>query len=92
MHLNKEELQKIKEADVAVFMGGLDATWEGEEMANRYGIKGFRGGYRTKIELQKVQEDLVDSMLTTGTPVVFVLMSSSAIAFEGLENKVSAIL
>ncbi|MEN8137086.1 MAG: glycoside hydrolase family 3 C-terminal domain-containing protein [Bacteroidota bacterium] len=92
MHLNNEELKSIKDADVAIFVGGLDATWEGEEMANRNNIEGFRGGDRTRIELPAAQQELVKSMIKTGTPIVFVLMSGSAIAFEGLDDKMPAIL
>ena len=56
--LSKEILKDIETADVALFVGGLDATWEGEEsneMRAHNGEDGFLGGDRTKIELPEVQ-------------------------------------
>lgn len=92
MRLSTQDLSRIKNADVAIFVGGLDATWEGEEMAGRTGIDGFNRGDRTKIELPDVQQQALKDMMGTGTPVVFVVMAGSAIAFEGLENDLSAML
>ncbi|WP_319501864.1 glycoside hydrolase family 3 C-terminal domain-containing protein [uncultured Draconibacterium sp.] len=90
--LSKETLADVKKADVAIFVGGLDATWEGEEMGGRTGIDGFNRGDRTKIELPKTQMDALKAMKETGTPVIFVLMSGSAMSFDGLENELDAIL
>jgi len=90
--LSKKELALIKDADVAVFVGGLDASWEGEEMSSRTGVDGFFKGDRTKIELPEVQQKNLKLMLNTGTPVVFVLMAGSAISFDGLEDEIPAIL
>jgi beta-glucosidase len=39
-----------------------------------------------------VQQKALKDILATGTPVVFVLMSGSAIAFDGLDKDISAIL
>jgi beta-glucosidase len=87
-----EMLANVKNADVAIFVGGLDANWEGEEMRGREDIDGFNGGDRTKIELPAVQLKTLRAMQATGTPVVFVLMAGSAISFDGLENELPAIL
>ncbi|MBN2261770.1 MAG: glycoside hydrolase family 3 C-terminal domain-containing protein [Prolixibacteraceae bacterium] len=87
-----EMLANVKKADVAIFVGGLDANWEGEEMRNRQGIDGFNGGDRTKIELPEVQVKTLKALVATGTPVIFVLMAGSAIAFDGLENEIPGIL
>jgi beta-glucosidase len=56
--LSKEILKDIETADVAVFVGGLDASWEGEEsneMREKNGVDGFYAGDRTKIELPEIQ-------------------------------------
>lgn len=90
--LSDEMLANVKKADVAIFVGGLDATWEGEEMRNRTGIEGFDRGDRTSIELTPVQQKTLKAMIGTETPVVMILMAGSAIALNGLENDLSAIL
>lgn len=90
--LSQEVLAEVEDADVAIFVGGLDATWEGEEMRGRENIEGFNRGDRTKIELPKTQMEALKAMKATGTPVVFVLMSGSAISFDGLEEDLDAIL
>lgn len=87
-----EAMANVKNADVAIFVGGLDATWEGEEMSYRVGVEGFNRGDRTKIELPEAQIRTLKAMLETGTPVVFVLLSGSSIAFEGTEKDLSALL
>jgi beta-glucosidase len=92
MQLSHSELSQIKKADVAIFVGGLDASWEGEEMGGRDNVEGFNRGDRTRIELPAVQQKALKDILATGTPVVFVLMSGSAIAFDGLDKDISAIL
>lgn len=87
-----EMLANVKKADVAIFVGGLDANWEGEEMRKRENIDGFNGGDRTKIELPAVQLQTLKAMVETGTPVVFVLLAGSAVAFNGFENDIPALL
>jgi len=91
--LSKKVLTNVKKADVVIFVGGLDATWEGEEgSVNRGKVEGFLGGDRTKIELPTAQLEALRALKETGTPVVFVLMAGSAVAFEGLEKELDAIL
>jgi len=93
--LSKRILKDIESADVAIFVGGLDATWEGEEsneMRSKNGVEGFFGGDRTKIELPEVQLNALKAMNKTGTPVVFVLLAGSAVSFNGLEQELEGIL
>jgi beta-glucosidase len=85
----------VETADLAIFVGGLDATWEGEEsneMTSKNEVDGFFGGDRTKIELPEIQLNALKAMSKTGTPVVFVILSGSAISFNGLEQNLDAIL
>ncbi|HET7537758.1 MAG TPA: glycoside hydrolase family 3 C-terminal domain-containing protein [Candidatus Didemnitutus sp.] len=79
-----------KAADVVVFAGGISAQLEGEEMTVDY--EGFKGGDRTKIELPAVQEELLEAIVATGKPVVYVNMSGSAIAMPWLDQHVNAIV
>ena len=74
-----EAARVVKGADVAVVCVGLSADLEGEEMPG-LSIPGFRGGDRTSLDLPESQERLVEAAIATGTPVVVVLTSGSAIA------------
>lgn len=87
-----EMIANVEDSDVAIFVGGLDATWEGEEMGGKIGLDGFYKGDRTKIELPEIQMKTLKAMVDTGTPVVFVLMAGSAIAFNDAEKDIEAIL
>jgi beta-glucosidase len=44
--------------------------------------EGFNGGDRTIIELPKVQREMLEKLKTLGKPVIFVLCSGSAFAFD----------
>ena len=90
--LSEAELKIVKDADVAIFVGGLDANWESEEMGGMKKIDGFDRGDRTKIELPEVQLKVIKAIQETGTPVVLVLMAGSSISFKGLDEKLPAIL
>ncbi len=81
---------RVKEADVIVFVGGISAKLEGEDMP--VDIDGFKGGDRTNIELPKVQNQLMKALKATGKPVVFVNMSGSAIGFEWEAQNIPSIL
>lgn len=85
-------LKQVKESDVAIFVGGLDAHWEGEELSHRVGIEGFYKGDRTTINLPEIQLQTLRELMETGTPVVMVLMAGGAVAFDGLEDELPAIL
>jgi beta-glucosidase len=71
-------LAKVKDADAIIFVGGISPKLEGEEMNVK--VPGFSGGDRTSIALPTVQTDLMKVLHTTGKPVVFVMMTGSAIA------------
>ena len=90
--LSKKVLTDVKNSDVVIFVGGLDASWEGEEMRSRIGVEGFNKGDRTKIELPEIQLKALEALKATGTPVVLVLLSGNSIAFSGTEKDLDAIL
>ena len=55
-------------------------------------VEGFYNGDRTTIELPKIQQNAIKSMVDTGTPVVLILMAGSSIALNGIEKDLEAIL
>jgi beta-glucosidase len=71
-------LAKVKDADAIVFVGGISPQLEGEEMTVK--VPGFSGGDRTTIGLPQVQTDLLKVLHSSGKPVVFAMMSGSALA------------
>ena len=82
--------QKVKDMDVIVFVGGISAKLEGEQMNVK--LPGFRGGDRTDIELPEVQLNLLKALKATGKPVVFVLCSGSSMALPWESQNLDAIL
>ncbi len=83
-------IAKARAADAVIFVGGITAQLEGEEMRTDY--DGFKGGDRTRIELPIVQQQLLEALQATGKPVVFVLRSGSAVATPWASAHVNAIL
>lgn len=83
-------VERIKDVDAIIYVGGLSPRLEGEEM--RVDFPGFKGGDRTVIELPDVQRQLLQSLQKTAKPVVFVLMTGSALGLEDVENNYNALL
>jgi beta-glucosidase len=86
----QDAIAVAKNADLVVLVMGLAATIEGEEMDVH--IDGFAGGDRTKIDLPRVQEDLIKRIHALGKPVVLVLMNGSALAVNWADQNLPAIL
>ncbi|HYF70563.1 MAG TPA: glycoside hydrolase family 3 C-terminal domain-containing protein [Ohtaekwangia sp.] len=82
--------KSLKDADAIVFVGGISPQLEGEEM--KVNEPGFDGGDRTTILLPKVQTDLMKALKSTGKPLVFVMMTGSAIATPWEAQNVPAII
>jgi beta-glucosidase len=80
----------VKDADVIIFAGGISPRLEGEEM--RVDDPGFLGGDRTTILLPKVQTEMMQALKATGKPVVFLMMTGSAIATPWESANVDAIV
>ena len=83
-------IEQLKGIDKVVFVGGIAAALEGEEMPVE--IDGFKGGDRTHIELPKVQRDFLKALKDAGKTVIFVNCSGSAIAFQPETASCDAIL
>ena len=81
---------RYKDADAFIFVGGISPQLEGEEM--KVDDPGFEGGDRTTILLPTVQTELMKALKATGKPVVFVMMTGSAIATPWESENVPAIL
>jgi beta-glucosidase len=83
-------LSAARAADVVIFVGGLTAEVEGEEMPATF--PGFRGGDRTDIELPGIQRRMLQALQDTGKPVVFVVMAGSALALGWEQQNLPGIL
>jgi beta-glucosidase len=83
-------LAAARNADLVVFAGGLTAELEGEEMAVH--APGFSGGDRTSLDLPAPQQRLLERLSETGKPIVFVLMSGSAISVNWADQHIPAIV
>jgi len=90
--MTADAVNAAKSADVVIYVGGISAQLEGEEMTRANGFVGFSGGDRTQIELPSVQTDLLKALYRTGKPVVFVDCSGSAMAMPWEAKKLQAIL
>lgn len=90
----KADMQAIAkqaaDADVIIYAGGISPELEGEQMW--VNAKGFSGGDRTSIQLPEVQTELLKYLKATGKPVVFVMLTGSAIAVPNEQKELPAIL
>ncbi|HVF15799.1 MAG TPA: glycoside hydrolase family 3 C-terminal domain-containing protein, partial [Steroidobacteraceae bacterium] len=86
----EEALDAARASDVIVFVGGLTGDVEGEEM--KVNFPGFAGGDRTDLRLPSSQRKLLESLHTTGKPIVVVLTGGSALAVDWAQKNTSAIL
>ncbi len=83
-------IRQLDGIDKVVFVGGIAAALEGEEMP--VNIDGFKGGDRTHIELPKVQRDFLKALKAAGKTVIFVNCSGSAIALMPETESCDAIM
>ncbi len=81
---------RFKDADVIIYAGGISPQLEGEEMP--VNEPGFNGGDRTTLQLPLVQTELMKSLHATGKPVVFVMMTGSALATPWESENIPAIV
>lgn len=84
-----EAVSAAERADVAVVCLGLDASIEGEE-----GDTGneFASGDKLNLKLPGTQEALLEEVSKTGTPVVLVLMTGSAMAITWADEHAAAVV
>ena len=90
--LQAEALSNAANADILIYVGGINSQLEGEENPRANGYDGFNGGDRTRIELPQVQEDFLHALYATGKPVIMVNCSGSAMAMPWEAAHLPAIL
>ena len=83
-------IDQLKGIDKVVFVGGISAALEGEEMP--VDIDGFKGGDRTHIELPAVQRNFLKALKAAGKQVIFVNCSGSCIALQPETESCDAIV
>jgi beta-glucosidase len=88
--LEAAALETAKKADLVVYVGGLTAGLEGEEMDVDY--DGFSGGDRQRIELPDLQLRFMEKLRALGKPMVFVNMSGSAVAIQAAHDSFNAVI
>lgn len=86
----QEALKLAHRADAIIFVGGLTAQLEGEEMRTSY--EGFDSGDRVSIELPQPQSKLLKALAGTGRPVVLVNLTGSAVAMPWVSDHLPSIL
>ena len=86
----RDILNKLKNADVVIFAGGISPLLEGESM--RVSDPGFKGGDRTEIELPAIQREVLALLKKNGKKTVFVNFSGSAMAIVPETQSCDAIL
>jgi beta-glucosidase len=87
-----EAVAAAQSADAVVLVLGLSSRLEGEEMPVR--IEGFAGGDRSSLDLPKVQQALMEKVVTAakGKPIVLVLLNGSALSVNWADRNVPAIV
>lgn len=83
-------MDRVKDADVIIFVGGISPQLEGEEMP--VDADGFKKGDRLNIELPKIQKELAKALKATGKPLVYVCCTGSALALGWEQANADAIL
>lgn len=86
----EQALAAAKASDVVIFVAGLTAQLEGEEIP--VAVPGFSGGDRTRLSLPDVQDALLRRVVSVGKPVVLVLMNGSALSVNWADQNVTAII
>ncbi len=82
--------ETVKSADAIVFVGGISPSLEGEEMP--VNVSGFNKGDRTSIALPEVQTEAMKVLKATGKPVIFVMLTGSALAVKWEDDNLPAII
>jgi beta-glucosidase len=92
LDLTQKVADRVKDADVIIYAGGLDGRMEAEEGDIRGLFKDFSAGDRDTIELPACQTALLKALAATGKPVVFVNMTGSAVAMPWEAEHLNAIV
>jgi beta-glucosidase len=86
-------VEAAKKAQVAVMVMGLSQQLEGEEGQQEGNPPGVRSlGDRGNLNLPPIQEQLLQAVYETGTPIILVLLNGSALAINWADEHIPAIL
>ncbi|EWH08834.1 Beta-glucosidase [Catenovulum agarivorans DS-2] len=88
--LEQQALTAAAKADVVIFVGGITANLEGEEMPLE--LDGFSRGDRTHLKLPASQQVLLKKLKQLGKPVILVNMSGSAMALNWEDEYLDAVI
>jgi len=83
-------IDSVKNADVFIYVGGISPRLEGEEM--KVSQRGFAGGDRTTIALPTVQTNFLKALEAAGKPIIFIMMTGSAVAIPWEAEHIPAII
>ena len=86
----RRSVQRVQDADVVVFVGGISPSLEGEEMG--VDLPGFKRGDRTAIQMPAVQRELMTELKRAGKQIVLVNCSGSPIGLQPETELCDAIL
>jgi beta-glucosidase len=89
-----EAVEAASKAQVAVMVMGLSQEMEGEEGQQEGNPPGIvsRGDRTISLKLPPVQQQLLEAVYATGTPMVLVLINGSMVFIEWADENVPAIL
>jgi beta-glucosidase len=79
-----------KSADIVIAVVGITPALEGEEM--KTSVPGFSGGDRTSLDLPRPQQQLLETLVATGKPLIVVLTNGSALAVNWAQKNAAAII
>jgi beta-glucosidase len=85
-----QAVELAHKVDAVIYVGGICAELEREFM--NVPFEGFDHGDRTRIELPPIQTEFLKAVQATGTPLVFVNCSGSAMAMPWEAEHLSAIV
>lgn len=89
----QEELAKIADCDIVVFVGGMNSMMEGEEgCVDNVEYEGFSKGDRTTIVLPRVQTEFMKKVKAAGKKLIYVNMSGSAVAMNWEDENADAVI
>jgi beta-glucosidase len=88
-HRLQEAISAAESADVVVLCLGIDPTIEGEQFDSP---DGYGDGDRPDLRLPGLQQRLLEDVFATGTPVVLVHVSGSAVDLRWADEHVPAIV
>jgi len=84
-----EAIQSAKKSDVAIVVLGISHLYESEEGQS---MESEAQGDRIHLDLPGVQNDLLKEIHTTGTPIILILTSGSALSVNYAKENIPAII